>query len=125
MYRPLDILSGVSQGSTLDPLLFNVFTAKISTILSHRRYHVYTDDIQLYYSSLSNDVNIANISITKDIVVLMQSASKHNLIINPANSTIMLLGGRVQRARLVGALDIRVVGQRLQVYESARNLNHG
>nr|CAH7738731.1 unnamed protein product [Callosobruchus chinensis] len=59
----LDLRSGVPQGTILGPLLFAVYTSKLSKGLSTCKIHCYADDTQLYHSFPSSDVNTARIGI--------------------------------------------------------------
>jgi hypothetical protein len=48
------VARGVVQGSVIGPLLFSLFINDIASRISHCRYHLYADDVQLY---LSGDIN--------------------------------------------------------------------
>lgn len=48
--RPLEIKTGVPQGSILAPLLFAIYTHYFPKVLKFCNIHMYADDTQIYYS---------------------------------------------------------------------------
>jgi hypothetical protein len=45
---PFSVLSGVPQGSTLCPLLFNIFVNDLSAIIKHSKFLLFADDLKIY-----------------------------------------------------------------------------
>jgi hypothetical protein len=63
IYDLVLVARGVVQGSFLGPLLFSLFINDIASRISHCRYHLYADDVQLY---LSGDIDSIS-----DIIIRM------------------------------------------------------
>jgi hypothetical protein len=45
---PFSVLSGAPQGSTLGPLLFNIFVNDISAKINHSKFLLFADDLKIY-----------------------------------------------------------------------------
>jgi hypothetical protein len=45
---PISLLSGVPQGSTLGPLLFNNFVNQFSAKINHSKFLLFADDLKIY-----------------------------------------------------------------------------
>jgi hypothetical protein len=45
---PFSVLSGAPQGSTLGPLLFNIFVNDLSAIIKHYTFLLFADDLKIY-----------------------------------------------------------------------------
>ena len=86
--QPKTFLHGVPQGSSLGPLLFNIFINDISKVIEHRKIILYADDILLYVSC--NNINELKESLNKDLENISAYFKINNLIFNILKTKVML-----------------------------------
>lgn len=115
--RPFPMISGVPQGSTLGPLLFNIFVNDIHPAIKHCSLSQYADDMKLYRTIsspydrvlLQNDINAVSawcdcnylkLNLSKTIVISYTRKS------SPLTFTYLLLGEPVKRATVVRDLGV-------------------
>lgn len=84
--EPLEITSGVPQGSILGPILFSIFSADISKIIKYSKFHMYADDLNIYMSFNCQDFETAKNYINLDLLNINSWANSNSLMIN-ANKT--------------------------------------
>lgn len=113
----LSVTQGIFQGSILGPSLFNIYISNIISKLKYCTYHLYADDLQLYYAFHPNDANMASTYMNEDINNIMNISEEHNLLINSKKSVLMIFNNtrKIQ-------LNIRVKNDTLEQREDARNL---
>lgn len=113
---------GVPQGSILGPLLFSIYTSNLITCLKSTTPHMYADDTQLYLSFKPDNIDDANMKITRDLALLLKNSESHCLEINPTKSQILLFGPMYTVKKYQHLIDVKINNQNLCVSHSAKNL---
>jgi len=76
----------------LGPLLFSLYINDIPKVLQNCSYHLYADDLQIYYhfdkTATGNAIQLVN----RDLCRILDFVENHNLTLNVSKTQSILLG---------------------------------
>lgn len=113
---------GIPQGSILGPILFILYSADIVKSITHCQFHLYADDLQLYYSFVPANCANAVHKVNSDLAQISGWSTSNSLVLNPKKSKFMVIGSRRCLQKLHLPIDIMVGNEPVECVSEARNL---
>ncbi|KAG8212664.1 hypothetical protein J437_LFUL019450, partial [Ladona fulva] len=115
---------GVPQGSSLSPILFNIFVDGVSRLETTCRVMVYADDILLIVDAEGPTLPEAIAQMNDDVASVCEWLEKAGLTVNPEKCAAAIIGNRRLRRNFIGERTppIVVCGTPLRYRESFRYL---
>ncbi|KAJ8710639.1 hypothetical protein PYW08_009154 [Mythimna loreyi] len=93
------LTAGVPQEGVRSPLLFSIFINSVTRVISSH-FHLYADDLQLYYHFRGKDAEAAASAINSDLKLIGEWSRSFGLQINPKKSQALVIGDRYMRNKL-------------------------
>ena len=91
---PYRLSCGLPQGSVLGPILFNMYTTPLSTLISSRslNHHLYADNTQIFISFPPKTITTAITKLQDTISDISSEMTANLLSLNPSKTEFMLIG---------------------------------
>ncbi|CAB4032146.1 Hypothetical predicted protein, partial [Paramuricea clavata] len=119
--EPLEVKSGVPQGSILGPLLFSIYVNDLPSVPQQCSPYSYVDDTKLLMSFSLQHQQRAVSEINQDLLRIRNWCFDNKLLLNPEKTKAMICGSRQMRAKLPN-FRLSLLGKEIIPVTSAKDL---
>lgn len=122
---PRPLMYGVPQGSVLGPLLFTLYTAPLSAIISsfkNIQHHLYADDTQIYIAITPHNAAAAIADLHDCLALVKNWMNSNKLKLNSEKTEFIVFGSAAQRSKLSQFFPTDIFGTLLFPVDKVRNL---
>uniref|UniRef100_A0A1B6LAL7 Reverse transcriptase domain-containing protein n=1 Tax=Graphocephala atropunctata TaxID=36148 RepID=A0A1B6LAL7_9HEMI len=120
---PLEKLRGVPQGSFLGTILFTLYSADLSSCVSHCKAHAYADDCQLHFSYEFDSIDQVFAGVNSDLERLDDWSQKHGLKLNAEKCMVLHIASpTICQKILLGDTHIKLGDKELTVKDTVKTL---
>ena len=119
--EPLEVKSGVPQGSILGPLLFSIYVNDLPSVPQQCSPYSYVDDTKLLMSFSLQHQQRAVSEINQDLLKIRNWCFDNKLLLNPEKTKAMICGSRQMRAKLPN-FRLSLLGKEIIPVTSAKDL---
>ena len=121
--HPLQLTTGVPQGSILGPVLFTVYVNSLLQVPKHCKAEGYVDDTKIFLRFPSCQIHDIINAVNDDLTNISRWCCANHLLINPEKTKLIFVAGTPQLLRILPSLPpVTLFGKEVQPVQVTKNL---